>query len=581
MTDASAKSPAAATEAIKVHSAADRAIVTAIASAGVVVDDQLTILEFRGKVSPFFGPSPGIANLDLLRMAREELRLELQGAIDDARVAGEPVRRAGVVAANDDAKRIIDLRVIPFFASRPNARFFAVLFEDTASAVAGSEAPTGTLSQSDVEGELRRELASTREYLRSVIERHEANNEELRALSEEMTASNEELHSANEELRTAKEELQASNEELRTTNDEMIERTATSTRLADDLTNVFESVAIPIVILGRDFRIRRFTPTAARLLGLIEADVGRPISDIRLKLDAPDLAKTIEQVLLRSTPDEKTVHDRDGRWYRLTVRPYVTADRRVDGAVLSVLDDTTVRQQSERKIREYQEKLQNMAFEATVAEEQERRRIAVDLHDQIGQALAAARLKMMSAYERTSGEARDAIQGALDLVAQTIADTRTLMFDLSPPVLYDLGLREALSWLAEEVEGRHGVHIEITEYGAPPQLDETTAAILFRSVRELLMNVVKHSEARQVHVSLRTEVDRYEIEVRDRGRGFDLDAATRSSGGGFGLFSVREQMSRLRGTLAIVAAPTQGTRVTLGVPIEATMGREAPKDSWR
>jgi signal transduction histidine kinase len=190
-------------------------------------------------------------------------------------------------------------------------------------------------------------------------------------------------------------------------------------------------------------------------------------------------------------------------------------------------------------------------------------------------------MKMTSAHERTSGEARNAIQQALDLVAQTIADTRTLMFDLSPPVLYDLGLREALSWLAEEVEGRHGVHVEIIEYGTLPQLDETTAVTLFRSVRELLMNVVKHSDVRQVQVTLRTEPERYEIEVRDTGRGFDPDAATRPSGSGFGLFSVREQMSRLRGTLAIAAGPTQGTRVTLSVPIDIAMGPEAPKDNGR
>ncbi len=237
----------------------------------------------------------------------------------------------------------------------------------------------------------------------------------------------------------------------------------------------------------------------------------------------------------------------------------------------------TVRQseESDRKIIEYQEKLQRMAFDATVAEERERRRIALDLHDRIGLALAAARMKMVSACEGTSGEARDAIEQALELVAQTIADTRTLMFDLSPPVLYDLGFREALSWLAEDVEGRHQVHVEIMEGDAPPPLDETTAAILFRCVRELLMNVVKHSGAGHAQVSLRTNV-RFEIEVTDEGRGFDPETATRSGGSGFGLFSVREQMSRLRGTLEIAAVPSRGARVTLRVPIAAATPSELP-----
>jgi signal transduction histidine kinase len=599
MTDASAESRAATTsETTEDETAehredlgasppmtwADSAIVAAMAPAGLIVDDQQKILEFRGKVSPFFGPSAGMASLDLLRMAREELRLALRRAIDEARAAGGPVRREGVIVRSDDPKRAVDLTVIPFFAQPAKARLFAVLFEDSASARReGVDAPK-MVPHDAIEAELRRELASTREYLQSVVERLEASNHELRAMSEETLSSNEELRSTNEELQRAKEELQATNEELRLINDEMVGRNATAMRLADDLTNVLESVAIPIVILDRNSRIRRFTPAAAELLNLTGADMGRPMSDIGAKIRAPDLPSMIEEVLLRLTPDERTVRGEDGRWYRLAVRPYLTADRRVDGTVLSVFNVDALKKAELQRILEYQGKLQHMAFEATVAEEQERRRIAVDLHDRIGQALAAARLKMMSVCERTQGEARDAIQQALDLVAQTIADTRTLMFDLSPPVLYDLGFREALSWLAEEVEGRHGVHVEIPEYGTPPQLDETTAAILFRSVKELLMNVVKHSDARHVNVSLRTDADRYEIEVSDSGRGFDLDAVTRSSGSGsgsgFGLFSIREQMSRLQGTLEVASAPTQGTRVTLRVPI-ATVAPEPLEDDGR
>ena len=148
------------------------------------------------------------------------------------------------------------------------------------------------------------------------------------------------------------------------------------------------------------------------------------------------------------------------------------------------------------------------------------------------------------------------------------------MFDLSPPVLYDLGFWEALDWLAEDLGARHGLEVEVIDDETRPPFDDTTAAMLFRSVRELLANAVKHSGTKRVQVRMRTDAGRYEIEVLDGGRGFDCAALTASRTGGFGLFSVREQVSRLRGTLDIEASPASGTRVTLRVPVPATAAQE-------
>src|SRR5262249_19131477 len=133
-------------------------------------------------------------------------------------------------------------------------------------------------------GRLRRELATTKDYLQAVIEQHEATNEEVKSANEEILSSNEELQSTNEEPETAKEELQSSNEELTTVNEEMQNRNAELTLLNNDLTNVLSSVSMPIVIVGSDLRIRRFTPAAEKPLNLIAGDIGRRITDIKPSL---------------------------------------------------------------------------------------------------------------------------------------------------------------------------------------------------------------------------------------------------------------------------------------------------------
>jgi signal transduction histidine kinase len=165
---------------------------------------------------------------------------------------------------------------------------------------------------------------------------------------------------------------------------------------------------------------------------------------------------------------------------------------------------------------------------------------------------------------------------ALDLIATSIADTRTLTFELAPPVLYDLGLKAALSWLSEDIEKRSGLHVELADDGSRASFDEATAALLFRSVRELLTNVFKHAQTSNAWVALAQVGDDFQIRVQDRGAGFEVEKLAGGSTTGFGLFSVREQLVRLGGTVDIESAPGTGTTVTLHVPI-ATPVAETPR----
>ena len=209
--------------------------------------------------------------------------------------------------------------------------------------------PAGETSEVEA-SRIWQELANTKEYLQSVIEKQEASNEELQAANEEISSANEELQSTNEELETSKEELQSTNEELNTVNDELRARNAELNQLSNDLANLLATVNIPIIMVGCDLRIRRLTPMAEKALRVIPADVGRLITDIKLNIDVPDLEKLILTVIESLQPIEQDVHDEQGKWYSLQVRPYRTIDNRIDGVVLA-LQDIDVLKRSEQAFK--------------------------------------------------------------------------------------------------------------------------------------------------------------------------------------------------------------------------------------
>jgi PAS domain S-box-containing protein len=220
------------------------------------------------------------------------------------------------------------------------------------------------------------------------------------------------------------------------------------------------------------------------------------------------------------------------------------------------------RQHAEREILEYQQRLKALASELTLTEEKERRRIAADLHDHVGQALALARIQLASARKATSDAGVAAILDDTSAsLRQAIQDTRDLVFDLSSPVLNEIGLAAAISeWLEEQVEKKHGLQTEFICDDQEPELDEDMRAILFRNVRELLNNVVRHAGANKVSVRMERVGDTAIVVIQDDGVGFDTRAASEATDrkGGFGLFSIRERMLDLGGALEIVSEPGQG-----------------------
>jgi len=240
----------------------------------------------------------------------------------------------------------VQVEVLPIKVPPSGVRFFLVLFQDTTPGDRAEEPPAeppAPPSDNRV-AQFQQEIAALREYLQSVIEEQESTNEELKSANEEILSANEELQSTNEELQTAKEEAQSANEELATVNEELRHRNSELARVNNDLVNLLSGVNIPIVMVSRDLRIRRFTPLAEKAFNLIPTDVGRPISDMKPNLQLDDFAGAITKVIESLTPFEGEVRDNAGHWHSLRIRPYVTTDNKIDGASIVLVDIDGIRQ---------------------------------------------------------------------------------------------------------------------------------------------------------------------------------------------------------------------------------------------
>ena len=241
------------------------------------------------------------------------------------------------------------------------------------------------------------------------------------------------------------------------------------------------------------------------------------------------------------------------------------------GEIVTVYDDVTERKDAESKLLMYQEKLRSLASELSLVEEQERRSIATDLHDQIGQTLSVIKMRCFSLRENLSSpEQLHYLDEIFELVQQTIQDIRSLTFELSPPVLYELGLVAAIEWLAEQFQDKHELRCLVESDNLPKPLNDDIKVVLFRSVRELLVNIVKHARAKTARITIRAMKDTIRVRVTDDGIGYSLAGNNQDNTNthAFGLFSISERIHHLGGALEIDSKPGHGTMVTLLAPLK-------------
>ncbi|HET8713956.1 MAG TPA: chemotaxis protein CheB [Gemmatimonadales bacterium] len=335
---------------------ADRILLARYTPPGVLVTDELEILQFRGDTGAYLAPASGRASLSLMKMLREGLLLPVRGALARAKREGEVVRKEGIRVKANGGWRVVDIEVVPVKMSASSSDCFLVLFHESGQQPEAAPPPRVDEKNEQETARLKQELTATKEYLQSVIEQQEAANEELQSANEEVQSANEELQSINEEIETSKEEIQSSNEELATVNEELQTRNAELGQSNNDLMNLLASVQMAIVMLGPDLRIRRFTPMAEKMLNLIATDVGRPITDIKLNVDVPDLEQVLVEVVETVQPYQREVLDKNGRWHSLRVRPYRTLDNRIDGAVIVLVDIDSIKK-TESSLRASEERL--------------------------------------------------------------------------------------------------------------------------------------------------------------------------------------------------------------------------------
>ena len=684
-----AKRSAEPTPAFDVQKEVERLLLTEYGPPGVVVTGELSIIQFIGRMGSFLEPAPGQASLNLAKLTQGALSLDIRSIIHAAKKQDAPVIREGVRIQSNGRNRTITLEVAPIKGAGARESYFLVLFREDAPEgqrkPALLEAKGAKRKAEEAENSrLTKELEYTRAHVQSIMEEQEATNEELRSANEEIQSSNEELQSTNEEMETAKEELQSSNEELTTLNEELQNRNTELSTLNNDLNNLVNSINIPVVMLSKDLRVRRYTPLAEKVLNLIPTDIGRPITDLKPNIDIPNLESLVAQSVDTMSLKEMEVQDRYGHWYSLRIRPYKTDQNVAEGAVLALMDIDALKMEV-KELHLYAESIvetlrqplivldgnlrvmtTNAAFYETFKEskektegrfiyslgdgqwnipalrellerilpaqatfegfevkhkfpdigerimllngrqiltrkggaphillaiediterkkaeealrvlpvrlvdsqEEERRRIARELHDSTGQTMAALALNLSvldGKADCLDDRGRAALNDSLNLASQVSEELRNISYVLHPPALDEMGLDGALRWYVDNFVKRTGLEVELVLPRGLPLLPEPARLTAFRLVQEALTNAHRHSGSKTAKVVVAQRDGALALEVTDKGSGIPPDHVK-----GLGLLSMRERVAQLGGRLEINSGDG-GTSIKAILPITTT-----------
>jgi two-component system CheB/CheR fusion protein len=594
---------------------ADRLMVNQFAPAGVLINAESQILQFRGATGAWLQPPSGKANFDVLKMAREGLMLPLRAAIDKAKKQSKTVRRENVRVQQNGEARMVNVEVIPLKNVRE--RCFLILFEEAEESHGSklrerrrerpsspSLRPVKSSAVSRHNAELERELAETRDYLQSLQEQHEASSEELQSSNEEVQSANEELQSINEELETTKEELESTNEELITVNEETAHRNTELSRLNSDLINLQTSTHLGILLLGRDLTIRRFSVQAEKQFNLLASDVGRPIRSIRHNFVSlneghvsresqslvtsaatpgrADLEALLSEVIDSVREREREVQDEDGRWFSLRARPYFTVDNKVDGAVLVVVDITDLKR-TEREIKAARDRAEAAStrlqdalgelehFSYTITHDMRAPLRAMqgfagmvlsDSGNQLTDAGADCLRRIINAANRMDALIGDSLQ-----YAKVVREKPPLAGADSVTVLRGV-LESYPTFQSPHAE------IRIVEPLPPVIANEAGLAQCFSNLLANAIKFVRPGRVARVRIWAETRGDRVRFWFEDKGIGIPREYQERIfemfqqldksyEGTGIGLALVRKTAERMGGKVGVESRPGKGSRFWL------------------
>src|SRR5579884_2844693 len=315
---------------VEIQRTADRIVLARYGPPGVVIDDRMEIIQSRGHTSPFLEMAQGSASLQLPRMLRESIASQVVPAVKRAIEQDLPVQVERLQVQEREQTLEATLEVLPMHTTGSRSKCYLVLFVPRQVRLHISK-PQIDILAAEIEGadkeqaiaQLQSDLSSSRLYLQTLLEERDAKNQEL----------------------------VSANEELQTVNDELQNRNTVLTQTTNDLSNLLNSVNLPVLMLSEDLSIRHFTPQAQRLMNVRTSDIWRPFGDIRLNLNIEDLKPLFTEVLDTLGARELEVQDRDGHWYLLRVRPYRTADNKIEGLVVVLVDIDQLRR-SQQELRE-------------------------------------------------------------------------------------------------------------------------------------------------------------------------------------------------------------------------------------
>jgi two-component system CheB/CheR fusion protein len=352
--------------AASLQSLADQLVLQSYAPPAVITNDTGDIFYVSGRTGKYLEPAAGKANWNIFVMAREGLRYELARAFQEAVRQKKNVMLHGLKVGINDGEQCVDVSVQRLDEPGPLHGLVMIVFTDVAAPVTAPKA-AGRLPKSPAHSlrlvELEQELLRVHGESRATHEEMQTTQEELRSANEELQSTNEELQSTNEELMTSKEEMQSLNEELQTVNTESQAKVDELSRTSNDMKNLLDSTDIATLFLDKDLNVRRFTPQATKIIKLIAADAGRPITDLASELKYPELADDAREVLQKLAAVEKPISARDGRWFTVRIMPYRTMDDRIDGVVITFAN-ITVSKTLEVKLRG-----EHASLEKSVAEQ--------------------------------------------------------------------------------------------------------------------------------------------------------------------------------------------------------------------
>jgi two-component system, chemotaxis family, CheB/CheR fusion protein len=327
-----------------IESIVDDAVLSQFAPCGVLIDCNMEVLHFRGQTSRYLGQGIGKPSFDIFKLIHEGLDIPLRTAIYEAKKTKTKIEKElnNVSVGPSGSTMNVNITVIPLKSKAFKEDMFLVLFDETAvdKTIKNQNNRSIPLKEEKYIDSILQELKETKIYLEAVLEEHESANEEVKTANEEILLSNEELQSTNEELETSKEELQSTNEELATTNQELLNRNTEVSLLNNDLINLLSSINMPIIMMDTDLVIRRITTQTDSVLNIINSDIGRSISKIKLNVNIPNFEKKLINVIETLQPQTLEIKSNDEKGYSVYIRPYRTIDNKIDGVIAIFVDIT-------------------------------------------------------------------------------------------------------------------------------------------------------------------------------------------------------------------------------------------------